>query len=87
MRHRLALEAERSLMWRLGGSCALPLGALATVNGSRIELVAIVVSPDGSRLARAEIVADSPEAAAGSATRELIADGAEEILAALEGEG
>jgi hydroxymethylbilane synthase len=84
---RLALEAERSLMWRLGGSCALPLGALATVHGSRIELLAVVVSPDGSRLARAEVVSDSPEGAAGSATRELIADGAEEILEALEDEG
>ncbi len=84
---RLALEAERSLMWRLGGSCALPLGALATVNGSRIELLAVVVSPDGSSLARAEVVSDSPEGAAGSATRELIADGAEEILEALEDEG
>ena len=84
---RLALEAERSLMWRLGGGCALPLGALATVNGSRIELLAVVVSPDGSSLARAEVVSDSPEGAAGSATRELIAEGAEEILEALEGEG
>ena len=84
---RLALEAERSLMWRLGGSCALPLGALATVNGSRIELLAVVVSPDGSRIARAEVVSDSPEGAAGSATRELIADGAEEILEALEDDG
>jgi hydroxymethylbilane synthase len=83
---RLALETERSLMWRLGGSCALPLGALATVNGSRIELLAVVVSPDGSHLARAEVVSDSPEGAAGSATRELIAGGAEEILEALEGE-
>jgi hydroxymethylbilane synthase len=84
---RLALETERSLMWRLGGGCTLPLGALATVNGSRIELLAIVVAPDGSSLARAEVVSDSPEGAAALATRELIADGAEEILAALEGDG
>ena len=84
---RLALEAERSLMWRLGGSCALPLGALATVNGSRIEMIAVVVSPDGLHLARAEVVSDSPEGAAGLATKALIADGAEEILEALEDDG
>ncbi|MGZ4110600.1 MAG: hydroxymethylbilane synthase [Actinomycetota bacterium] len=81
-----ALDAERSLMWRLGGGCALPLGALATVDGSRIELVAVVVSPDGLSLARAEVVSDTPEGAAASATRLLIADGAEEILAALDDE-
>lgn len=81
-----ALDAERSLMWRLGGGCALPLGALATVDGSRIELLAVVISPDGLSLARAEVVSDTPEGAAASATKLLIAGGAEEILAALDDE-
>jgi hydroxymethylbilane synthase len=80
---RMALEAERSLMWRLGGGCALPLGALATVAGSRIELLAVVISPDGSHVARAVAVSDTPEGAATSATKELIAEGAEAILEAL----
>ncbi|MGZ8650863.1 MAG: hydroxymethylbilane synthase [Actinomycetota bacterium] len=84
---RAALEAERSLMWRIGGSCALPLGALATVDGARVEMLAVVISPDGSRIARVEVVSDSPEGAAALATKELIAEGAEEILAALEDEG
>ena len=83
---RLALEAERSLMWRLGGGCSLPLGAIATVEGSRVELLAVVASPDGSELVRAEVVSDSPEGAAAAATKELIAGGAEEILAALDDE-
>ncbi|MGZ5299827.1 MAG: hydroxymethylbilane synthase, partial [Actinomycetota bacterium] len=84
---RAALEAERSLMWRIGGGCALPLGALATVDGARIEMLAVVISPDGSRIARVEVVSDSPEGAAALATKELIAEGAEEILGALEDEG
>jgi hydroxymethylbilane synthase len=83
---RAAFEAERSLMWRIGGSCALPLGALATVDGARIEMLAVVISPDGSRIARVEVVSDSPEGAAALATKELIAEGAEEILEALEDE-
>jgi hydroxymethylbilane synthase len=83
---RLALEAERSLMWRLGGGCSLPLGAIATVDGSRVELLAVVASPDGSELVRVEVVSDSPEGAAAAATKELIAGGAEEILAALDDE-
>lgn len=84
---RAALEAERSLMWRIGGSCALPLGALATVDGSRIEMLAVVISPDGSRLARVKVVSDTPEGVAALATKELIAEGAEEILEALDDEG
>lgn len=81
---RTALEAERSLMWRIGGSCALPLGAMATVDGGRIEMLAVVIAPDGSRVARVEVVSDSPEGAAALATKELIAEGAEEILEALD---
>ena len=83
---RSALEAERSLMWRLGGGCALPLGAIATVDGARIEMLAVVIAPDGSRVARVEVVSDSPEGAAALATKELIAEGAEEILEALDDE-
>jgi hydroxymethylbilane synthase len=81
---RVALEAERSLMWRIGGDCALPLGALATVNGARIEMLAVVVSPDGSRIARVEVVSDTPEGAAAAAAKALIEEGAEQILEALE---
>jgi porphobilinogen deaminase len=73
-------------MWRLGGSCALPLGAIASVDGARVEMLAVVVAPDGSRIARAEVVSDSPEDVAALATKALIAEGAEEILEALEGE-
>jgi len=84
---RAALEAERSLMWRIGGSCALPLGALATVEGARIDMLAVVISPDGSRVAKVEVVSDSPDGVAALATKALIAEGAEDILEALEDEG
>lgn len=81
--HR-ALDAERSLTWRFGGGCTLPLGALATVEGGRIDLLAVVASPDGSRLARAEVSSDSPEDAAAAAARKLLKLGAEEILEAID---
>ena len=70
-------------MWRLGGGCALPLGAYAQVeaDGARISLVAVVATPDGDRLLRVEEEGTDPEAVAGEAARALIAAGAEEILA------
>jgi hydroxymethylbilane synthase len=77
----VALEAERSLMWRLGGGCSLPLGAYAEAQPERVQLTAVVVSPDGSRSARVEVASDSAEGAATVATKELLAQGAEEILA------
>jgi hydroxymethylbilane synthase len=81
----VALEAERSLMWRLGGGCSLPLGAYAEVETDRVRLTALVVSPDGSRAARAEVESDSAEGAATIATKELLAQGAEAILAEVAG--
>jgi hydroxymethylbilane synthase len=78
---RVAFEAERSVMARLGGGCALPLGALGTVAGDTVRLVAVVATPDGSRIVRAETEAATPEGAAEAASAELLAGGAGEILA------
>ena len=74
---RSALEAERSLMWRLGGSCALPLGAIATVDGARIEMLAVVIAPDGSRHGARRGRVRLPRGGRGAGTKELIAEGAE----------
>jgi hydroxymethylbilane synthase len=78
-----ALDAERSLMLRLGGGCALPLGALAREKGGRVELVAVVASLDGQQVARAAVRAATPDAAAAAAQRELNERGAGEILAGI----
>lgn len=42
-----ALEAERAYLAALDGSCRTPIGGLATVEGNRIELRGIIVTPDG----------------------------------------
>jgi len=78
---RAAFEAERSLMARLGGGCALPLGALATVFPDSVRLVALVATPDGTRIVRVEAEAATPGGATEAAAAELLARGAGEILA------
>jgi hydroxymethylbilane synthase len=80
---REALAAERALMRSFGGGCALPLGAFAERRGSRIRMVAIVLTPDGGRFARTEVEADSPEEVAELARLDLAAGGADEILSAV----
>ena len=84
---RLMLEAERSLMWRLGGGCALPLGAYAELDAAGVHLIAIVCTPDGGRVANADVTSDSAEGAAAAATKELLAGGAEEILSSVSADG
>ncbi|HEU4354654.1 MAG TPA: hydroxymethylbilane synthase [Actinomycetota bacterium] len=80
---RTALLAERSVMRRLGGGCALPLGACAEVLEGTVRMVAGVFTPDGAREARTAVEADDPEEVAGLAEADLRASGAEEILAAV----
>lgn len=80
---RTALLAERSLMRRLGGGCALPFGAFADVEDGEIQMVAAVFTPDGAREARAAVEAEDPEAVAALAEADLRASGAEQILAAV----
>jgi hydroxymethylbilane synthase len=46
---RQAVEAERSLLYHLGGGCQVPLGALAEVDGGMLRLRAAVLATDGSR--------------------------------------
>jgi hydroxymethylbilane synthase len=77
---RAALEAERGLMARLGGGCALPLGAHARPTSSGMRMVAIVLTPDGGRFARADVEAATPAEVAELAALDLLAGGADEIL-------
>ena len=77
-----ALEAERRVVSALGGGCQLPLGALATINNAELELQAIVCSPDGRRIVRAQASgpAADPLALGDRVAGQLSRDGAVEIL-------
>ena len=77
-----ALEAERAVVSALGGGCQLPLGALAVLSGTSMELTAVVCTPDGARVLRHK--ASGLAAAAAElgelVARELARQGAGEIL-------
>ena len=80
-----SLVAERAVVSRLGGGCQMPIGALATVSGGTLTLRAIVVSPDGSRAAHAEVSGPYDRAVelGSEAAERLLAAGADQILDAL----
>lgn len=80
-----ALVAERAVVSRLGGGCQMPIGAFADVSDAAVVMRCIVVSPDGSRAARAEASgpSDRPAEVGVDAAERLLAAGAGEILDAL----
>jgi hydroxymethylbilane synthase len=82
---RTCVSAERAFSRALSGSCNVPLGAYAELEGSQLRLRGFVGAPDGSRLLRGE--RSGPPTAAdtiGQALAEsLKQQGALELLAQL----
>jgi hydroxymethylbilane synthase len=79
-----AVAAERTVSRTFGGSCQIPLAAFATVDGASMRVRAMVATPDGKRMARADISgpADAPEALGRDIAHSLQAQDAAAILAA-----
>src|SRR5512146_1085074 len=77
--------AERAMSRRLAGSCQVPLGGFAEVQGDKLRMRGFVATPDGKRMLRAEFTGDlaDPEALGNKIADALLAQGAGEILAAL----
>ncbi|WP_444633077.1 hydroxymethylbilane synthase [Cupriavidus oxalaticus] len=84
----LAVTAERAVARMLGGSCQVPLAAHAWWEGDQLKLEAFVGMPDGTRGLRAAAAGPAADLAAADAlgqacARDLLAQGADAILAAL----
>jgi hydroxymethylbilane synthase len=80
------VAAERAFSRSLSGSCNVPLGAYAELEGGRLRLRGFVGSPDGRRMVSGERSgpADGAEALGAALADELKAQGAAEILAKLQ---
>lgn len=59
VRSAACFEAERAVVSALGGGCQLPLGAVAVHAGDRLDMQAVVASPDGARQIRRRLDGDA----------------------------
>jgi len=77
--------AERAMSRALAGSCQVPLGGFAEVQNGQLRMRGFVASPDGKQIVRAEAMGElaAPEALGNRIADALRAQGADEILAAL----
>ena len=80
-----AARAERALGLVAEGSCEVPVGAFARIEGRQLRLEGFIGLPDGTRLVRDSITGTTAEAEALGRTlgERLLAAGGREILAAL----
>ena len=75
--------AERAMLAALGGGCQVPIGALARIEGDALTLSGCVCKVDGTQILRAKVsgaVSDA-EALGNQAAQELLASGADSIVA------
>jgi len=80
---RTAVTAERAMLDVLGGGCTLPVGGYAFLEKGVIHMRAVVASPDGTQVIRAELSGVDPSRTGASMGRKLLEQGAEEILQAI----
>ena len=78
-----AVDAERSVSKAFGGSCQIPLAAFATVIEGQLHLRAMVATPDGKRMASAEVRGNASDSVAlgVQVVQALASQDAESILA------
>lgn len=80
------VSAERAMNKTLNGGCQVPIAGHAIFQGDEIYLRGLVGEPDGSRILRAEIRggAESAEDLGIALAKDLIAQGADSILASIQ---
>jgi hydroxymethylbilane synthase len=79
---RLAVEAERALLRRLGGGCQVPIAGLARVENRELRMLGVIASPDGKKIYRHTAGSDlkDPEGLGVRLAETLLDMGAQEIL-------
>jgi hydroxymethylbilane synthase len=82
---QVCVEAERGMSRTLAGSCTVPLGAYAVCEGENIRITGFVASVDGKQMLveTATGSRNDAEALGKKLANQLIAQGADKILAAL----
>lgn len=84
---RAATTCERALLNKLGGGCQVPIGAFAEVRNGKLQLDAIVASPDGSKVLRESRDGSDPVALGESVGEKLLSRGGDAILEEVYGRG
>ncbi len=79
------VNAERGMSRALGGSCQVPLGGYAEIVDGQIHLRGFVAEVDGSRIISGNVTGarDQADMLGATLAAELVAQGADKILAAL----
>lgn len=85
----IVVSAERAMNRRLAGGCQVPIAGFALIDGDEVWLRGLVGMPDGSQMLTADARArvEDAEALGDAIAENLLAQGADKILAEVYGDG
>ena len=85
----IVVSAERAMNSRLAGGCQVPIAGFALIDGNDVWLRGLVGMPDGSQMLTADARArvEDAEALGEAIAENLLAQGADKILAEVYGDG
>jgi len=74
------VEAERTFLTEMDGSCQVPIAGFAQYNGSEVELTGYIASPDAKQIFKKTFSSVDPVEAGMEVAKTLRAEGASEVI-------
>ena len=74
------VEAERTFLSEMDGSCQVPIAGFAQYNGSEVELTGYIASPDATQIFKKTFSSADPVEAGMEVAKTLRAEGASEVI-------
>ncbi|PIC77881.1 hydroxymethylbilane synthase [Sporosarcina sp. P19] len=80
------LQAERTFLNEMDGSCQVPIGGFATYDGNEVEMTGFIASPDAIQVFRETVKGTDPVAVGKEVSRILRDQGAAEVIEKVKAE-
>lgn len=80
------VEAERTFLTEMDGSCQVPIAGFAKYNGSEVELTGYIASPDAKQIFKKTFTSADPVEAGMEVAKTLRAEGASEVIEKVKAE-
>ncbi|PIC57848.1 hydroxymethylbilane synthase [Sporosarcina sp. P12(2017)] len=80
------LQAERTFLNEMDGSCQVPIGGFATFDGNEVEMTGFIASPDAIQVFRETVKGTDPVAVGKEVSRILRDQGAAEVIEKVKAE-
>ena len=75
-----AIEIEREFLKEVGGSCQIPVGVFAQIDGDKINVRALIASPDGKQVVRSQVSGVREQGLGKKLAAHLLNNGGRDIL-------